>query len=315
MKLDWKLSLRVLLWSAVLAGGGCGQKDLGPVTAETDEPLYVEGKRLLKQGRTPEALAAFLKVIEKRGEQSSAESHLDAGIIYLKESKDPVEAYHHFRQYLALQPNSKLAPYVRELIDNARREFARSLPAQSLENLAPGDYDERLTRLQRENDELRAKLESYRGDAPLRVPHTTLAPVGPPPAPTRAPAPAPAEIPGPIEVAPLEAGSPISPAPAGAAEAPALGSGPALPAPRQAPTPTPARAVPPTRPTAPAAAAGGGGAAARRHHVAAGDTLFNLTKRYYGAASTAKARAIFEANRDVMKSEGDLHPGMDLRIP
>jgi nucleoid-associated protein YgaU len=49
--------------------------------------------------------------------------------------------------------------------------------------------------------------------------------------------------------------------------------------------------------------------------VVQGDTLFGLTKKYYGAASVAKADAIYEANRDVMKNKGDLRPGMEIKIP
>jgi nucleoid-associated protein YgaU len=45
------------------------------------------------------------------------------------------------------------------------------------------------------------------------------------------------------------------------------------------------------------------------------DTLYALTVKYYGAGSIAKADALYEANRDVMKHKNDLRPGMELKIP
>jgi nucleoid-associated protein YgaU len=47
--------------------------------------------------------------------------------------------------------------------------------------------------------------------------------------------------------------------------------------------------------------------------VGKGDTLFSLAQRYYGNKS--RWRDIYAANRDVMKSEGDLRIGMEVKIP
>src|SRR5688572_33001454 len=126
----------VIALLAVLAGGGCGDRDGAPLPAETDEPFYVQGKQLMRQGRNPEALTSFLKVIDRRGERGAAESHLEAGTIYLKHTKDPVEAYHHFRKYLDLQPNSKEAAGVRGMVEAAKREVARTLAARPLDDQA-----------------------------------------------------------------------------------------------------------------------------------------------------------------------------------
>jgi nucleoid-associated protein YgaU len=49
------------------------------------------------------------------------------------------------------------------------------------------------------------------------------------------------------------------------------------------------------------------------HTVTKGDTLMNISQRYYGTRS--KWRDIYAANRDVMKSENDLKIGMQLKIP
>jgi len=81
-----------------------------------------------------------------------------------------------------------------------------------------------------------------------------------------------------------------------------------------APAAAPVQAAPPgggSRPAPIPPAAGG-----RKHTVLPGDTLYKIAQRYYGASgAAARAKAIFEANQDVMKSQADLKPGMVLKIP
>jgi phage tail protein X len=283
--------------AALLLGAGCGGGDSQPLSAEVDDPAYRQGQQFVKQGRTQEALTSFLKVIEKRGGQASAESHLEAGLIYLNHNKDPVEAYHHFRQYLAQQPNSREAPHVRELVDTAKRDFARSLPGQPLENQAArSQLQDELVRLRDDNEQLRAELAAARsGPAPLR---TTRAPVSGEPPQSRLTLPT-----SPAPIIPVDESSPITVAPPRTppstvvpGQMPQVSAGPNS---RAAPLRPDTVATPP----------------ARRHTVAPGDTLYNLTRKYYGAISAAKADAIFEANRDVMKNPGDLRPGMEIKIP
>jgi nucleoid-associated protein YgaU len=52
---------------------------------------------------------------------------------------------------------------------------------------------------------------------------------------------------------------------------------------------------------------------ARVHVVQQGDTLYRLSTQYYGTGR--RYREIYEANRDVMRSEIDLRIGMQLKIP
>jgi 5'-nucleotidase len=51
----------------------------------------------------------------------------------------------------------------------------------------------------------------------------------------------------------------------------------------------------------------------RRHVVTQGETLYKIAQRYYGSGS--KWPEILEANRDVLKNENAVRPGMELRIP
>lgn len=56
-------------------------------------------------------------------------------------------------------------------------------------------------------------------------------------------------------------------------------------------------------------------AAMQRHKVVSGDTLSKIAARYFGRSSNEAVRAIFEANRSVIKSPDVLRVGVDLVIP
>ena len=172
-------------WTTLMLGAGCSGGDPIPIPAEADEPGFREGLQRLREGRAPEALTWFLKVIEKRGVQNAPESHLQAGVIYLQHIRDPIEAYHHFRKYLELQPNSREASLVRQQIDAAKREFAATLPARPEENQTLRfESAEEIERLRRENAELRAENATLRGGA-VRPPRSMLTiPTTPAPADT-----------------------------------------------------------------------------------------------------------------------------------
>ena len=119
---------------------------------------------MLRSGQNQVALEAFLKVIDKRN-GDAPESHLEAGQIDLNHIHDPIAAIYHFRKYLELRPNSPQAPMVRDLIDTAKKQFARQLPGQPLD-----DYYERtdlldlVERLKRENEQMQAELAAIRAE-------------------------------------------------------------------------------------------------------------------------------------------------------
>ncbi len=277
---------------ALVLAGGCERGDSLTLSSETDDPYYRQGQQLSKQGRNQEALNAYLKVIAKRDE-TAPESHLEVGLILLRHVKDPIAAIYHFRKYLELQPNSRQAVYVRGLIDTAKREFARTLPATPLESQADQlEKQDQIDRLLRDNDQLRAELAALRAGVPA-PPVRSQAPLDNPDA----------------GGAPLIKITTVQPEPAAADDSPITY------APVQAAEPEPApmvKAVTPTAPTRPAASPSAAGSG-RTHTVAKGDTLFSLAQKYYGSRS--KWRDIYAANRDVMPNETALKPGMQLKIP
>ncbi|MGF1531575.1 MAG: LysM peptidoglycan-binding domain-containing protein [Puniceicoccaceae bacterium] len=135
---------------------GCDSLDR-PAFSEIDEEAYQRGKKLLRQGRESEALIEFLKVVDNRAE--SPESHLEAGKIFLEKKKQPIHAIYHFSKYLEFRPNSPQAPIVRELINTATKEFARSLPGRPFEELSGSDDLIRaLEEARSENTRLRRSL-------------------------------------------------------------------------------------------------------------------------------------------------------------
>ncbi len=167
--------LKRLFWGVFVAlclnFAGCNPPSTEAVE-EVDLPAYKRGQDFLRQGRHDQALTAFLKVVQTN--TVAPESHLFIGQLYLQHSKDPVSAIYHFRQYLEFKPRSRQAPMVRDLINTAKKEFARTFPASlfdaELDRMDLLDVIEQkeleilamkkdLARLKGENDTLKASLE------------------------------------------------------------------------------------------------------------------------------------------------------------
>jgi len=306
-------------FAALFFAAGCDRPDNSSFTVEGDEPGYRRAKDLIKQGRNQEALSEFQKVIEKRGLNNAPESHLEVGLLFQYHIKDPIAAIYHYRKFRELKPNSPQADLVRQRIDAATRDFARSLPAQPMENqLDRLDMSDLSQRLQRENDKLKADLASARAGKPVPEPA---------PAPEDTPATEPAATASndtsPVtsaEVEPSAAAPTRPPIAVIPATRPVVGVQPpraltpaAGPRPPQQPTPAPANTRPAQQLTTNPPATRPPVGAYRRCTVGKGDTLFSLAQRYYGNRS--RWRDIYAANRDVMKSERDLRLGMELKIP
>ena len=287
----------------MLGLAACGDRDRLSYANEADEPNYREGISLLKTGRRQEALTAFLKVIDKRGEDA-AESHMEIGLLYLQHINDPLSAIYHFKKYLALRPNSPQAPLVRQRIDAAIREFARTLPAQPLETATKRvDLIAAMDKLKVENDELKQQLADLQAN---RESANALTVKTQPSADDPAPGASENKLALNFDTVPTVRTRPAPPEPPVTVKtkAPALLPTKPATATREVARPKPA----PTLPTAASAPSVG-----RKHVVQKGDTLSNLAQRYY--KNRAKWRDIYAANRKVMKNESDIRVGMELVIP
>ncbi len=286
--------LAVLVIAGCVGLAGCQPNDSLPFASEVDEPHYRRGSQLLRGGRSQEALEAFLKVIDKRG-GDAPESHLECGILYLQHIKDPVAAIYHFRKYLGLRPTSPQASRTRELIDTATKEFARTLPAKPYEGQVQLlDLQEAVERLQKENYRLQEQLAQLRGQpAPQRTTATSVrvaADEGGAPEPVD-PAEATPEEPDAAPAIPVQAVRP-----------PVVVSPTVVAAPVLRPQASPAVSAPPSVP------------AGRMHTVQKGDSLYSISRQYYG--NGAKVEEIVAANRGVLQDRGTpLKIGMQLKMP
>ncbi|MDD3179838.1 MAG: LysM peptidoglycan-binding domain-containing protein [Opitutaceae bacterium] len=326
----WFLLFAGGLWLLGLGGlAGCaeGNRRLA-VASEMDEPDFRRGQALVKAGRNQEALVAFQRVMARRGEDAP-ESHLEVGLLYLQHIKDPILAIYHFNQYVRLRPNSPQTPLVKQRIDTARREFARTLPAQPLDSQFERlDLLAAIDRLKQENEMLKGQIVAMKGglggDLAVMSPDSVSeAPVGEDSAPA---AEADAEEPAAVTfqvggltgaVPTVHARSTVPGRPA--ARAPVLSAPPRREPPSVAASGSGAlsrREASPGQP-APAVATGPAPSATRGgriHVIGPGDTLMNLALRYYGSRS--KWRDVLAANRDQLASaDSPLKIGMKLKIP
>ena len=141
---------------ALFAFSACAPSGVD-VVGETDEKQYQLAKEYQAQGRTEDALGAFMRVIDAR--RDAPESHFEAGYIFLHSMKNPVRAIYHFERYLQFRPQSPQASQVRQLIETAQKEFARQLPAQPYQgDLDRIDLMELVKSLKIENDSLKREL-------------------------------------------------------------------------------------------------------------------------------------------------------------
>ncbi len=296
--------------TAIFALVGCERPDMTPFAAELDEPGYRRAKELLRQGRNQQALSEFQKVIEKRGLGNSPETHLELVLLYHQHIRDPIAAIYHFRKFRELRPTSPQSDLVRQRIEAAMRDFARTLPGQPLDNPSgPLDEGDTVRRLQRENDQLRAALGQARvaaGFSP-QVPTDTAGNISLALQGDEVPAYDPAEE-NPVSASPTESqiyGTSESAPQAGEGSVGSTGgtglisfgkppeeAGGAVAAPSPTPAPT-----------------------GRRHVVKAKESLYSIARQYYGSPTNARVEALYQANRHQLSSKTDLKVGMELVIP
>ncbi len=126
---------------------------------EENNPAFEKGRSYLKVGKQEEALDEFLSITRRM--VKCPKSHLEAGRLFLsvKSRKDPVSAIYHFRRYLMLEPESREAPKVKQLIVSAEKEIIRRLPGKPYAGYLDSlEQQEENIRLRREIADLRARL-------------------------------------------------------------------------------------------------------------------------------------------------------------
>lgn len=136
----------------------CG-KESEALLLEKDDRQFQKGQSFYKEGRYQESITLFLNVIEKR--RDAPESHLEVGRLYLDHFKDPIAAIYHFRRFLEIKPNVEQSPMVRQMIERAKKNFARTLPGRPFDDdIGHLDLMDLLKRSQEENFLLKKQLAS-----------------------------------------------------------------------------------------------------------------------------------------------------------
>lgn len=140
---------------------GCSQGTRLEVIGETEETTYRRAEQFMRENRVNEALAAYLKVIDKRQREGAEapESHLAVGQLYLEHVEDPIASIYHLREFLRLKPGSPQAEKVEGMVLTAKKKFAATLPGQPYhESIDRMDLLELLKQVREENLRLKNQL-------------------------------------------------------------------------------------------------------------------------------------------------------------
>jgi nucleoid-associated protein YgaU len=99
------------------------------------------------------------------------ETHLEIGRLYLSLQNDPLFAIYHFRQYLTLEPEGKLATMALQMIETATKEFSRSLPLGDDYGESPEYLNlmEVLEQVRKKNAQLKKQIVQLTVQAKLRM--------------------------------------------------------------------------------------------------------------------------------------------------
>lgn len=153
--------LSVVLGSLWFAG--CQHRASTPDLSEKSEPLFQKAQQCLRENRSEEAFKFFQRLSEQRP-RDCPETHFELGQLYLGLKKDPIFAIYHFRQYLLQAPEGKFMHLVLQMIETAKKEFARSLPLNDRYNESPEYLNlvEVIKQIRQENNQLKNKLMRLR---------------------------------------------------------------------------------------------------------------------------------------------------------
>ena len=133
------------------------------MVSECEDPLFTKAQQYLNENRGDEAFILFNRVVDTRP-GACAESHFELGQLYLSIKQDPIFSIYHFRQYLIQKPEGKRVHLVLQMIETAKKEFARSLPLNDRYTESPEYLNliEVLKQVRSENANLKNQLAQLR---------------------------------------------------------------------------------------------------------------------------------------------------------
>ncbi|MCZ7591986.1 MAG: tetratricopeptide repeat protein [Kiritimatiellae bacterium] len=104
---------------------GCGIDSARDQRDERD-PLLRRAQSRKNANDIEGAIDAYQRALDKKPQLALA--HLQLGILFDQNREDYVRAIYHYERYLEMRPQSEKAELVRELVGQARVDFAASLP-------------------------------------------------------------------------------------------------------------------------------------------------------------------------------------------
>ena len=129
--------------------------------SEIEEPLFAEAQQCLRTDRTDEAFQLLSRLVEER-RKPCPETHFQLGQLSVK--SDPISAIYHFQRYLSQTTDGARSKIAMQLIETAKKEFARTLPLGNRTAETP-EYirlTEVLKQMREENARLKAQLAQTR---------------------------------------------------------------------------------------------------------------------------------------------------------
>ncbi len=154
---------RVLLW--IVAIGWLPVlfwfKNPKQTLSEIEEPLFLEAQQCLRSDRTDEAFKLLSRLVEER-RNPCPEAHFQLGQLSVK--SDPIGAIYHFQRYLSQATDGVRSKIAMQLIETAKKEFARTLPLGNRTAETP-EYmrlTEVLKQMREENARLKVQLAQTR---------------------------------------------------------------------------------------------------------------------------------------------------------
>ena len=148
---------------------------------QIEEPLFTEAQRCLRTDRTDEAFQLLNRLVEER-RKPCPETHFQLGQLSVK--SDPIGAIYHFQRYLSQTTDGTRSKIAMQLIETAKKEFARTLPLGNRTAETP-EYirlTEVLKQMREENARLKAQLAQTRlSYAPAKeaIKNTVISPTTP----------------------------------------------------------------------------------------------------------------------------------------
>lgn len=144
-------------WLAV----GCERTRVAPELSTT----YQAARQASERSDHPAAAIAYRQLLDQY--PAFARGHLELAMLYDEKLGDPIEAIHHYRRYLALEPSSDRRHVVEDFIERSKLALAAKLPTTG------GDAGE-LVRLQNQNNMLLAEIAALKAPVPPPLPVTNV---------------------------------------------------------------------------------------------------------------------------------------------